>query len=198
MNLDKLTGIIPTNVLAEIPAVADKFKINTPLRLAHFLSQCAHESSSFKRVNENMNYSANRLKVVFPKYFPGDTALAYARKPEKIGARVYGGRMGNGNEASGEGWTYHGRGFIQLTGKNNYKQLSESIGVDVVADPDKVATTYPLLSAAWFFSTNNINTIADKGATDEVVRLVTRAINGGEIGLKERIKLFHKYYGLLS
>lgn len=197
MNLTKLTGIVPDVVLKEIPALMKQFEINTPLRLAHFLAQCSHESGEFKRVNENMNYSAGRLKVVFPKYFPGTLAESYHRQPEKIGARVYGGRMGNGVEDTGEGWKYHGRGYIQLTGKNNYKMFSDAVGVDCVANPDLVATDYPLLSAGWFFDTRNINDISDKGSTDKVIEEVTRAVNGGKIGLEDRIKSFRKYHSLL-
>lgn len=199
MNLNKLKGNIPDNVLEQIPAVASKFEINTALRLAHFLSQCAHESGGFKFVTENLNYSADGLKKVFGKYFtqPG-LAEAYARKPEKIASRVYGGRMGNGNEASMDGWKYRGRGYIQLTGKSNYTTFDAFVDDDIVNNPDLVATKYPLLSAAWFFHKNGINSISDKGATDAIVTSVTKRVNGGTNGLADRLKYFNKYYKLLA
>lgn len=198
MNIDKLNGIIPDSVLAQIPDLITTFEVNTPLRLAHFLSQCSHESGGFKRVTENMNYTAERLKVVFPKYFPGTLSESYNRQPEKIGARVYGGRMGNGAEATGDGWKYRGRGYIQLTGKDNYTAFGESINVDVVADPNRVAVDFPLLSAGWFFDINHINNISDDGDDLDTIKRVTKAVNGGLHGIDERAELFHKFYALLS
>lgn len=198
INLSKLKGHIPESVISQIPEVMEKFKINTPLRLAHFLSQCGHESGGFKSVQENLNYSADGLKKIFPKYFPGNLAESYARNPEKIASKVYGGRMGNGDETTKEGFKFRGRGFIQLTGKSNYSSFAKAIGEDTVANPDLVATKYPLASAAWFFSTNGINTIADRGADDATVTAVTKRVNGGTIGLQDRIKHFREYHKLLS
>lgn len=198
IDLSKLKGHIPENVIAQIPMVIEKFGINTPLRLAHFLAQCGHESGGFRAVQENLNYSANGLKGIFGKYFPGNLAESYARQPEKIASRVYGNRMGNGDEASKEGYKFRGRGYIQLTGKQNYASFAKSIGEDTVANPDLVATKYPLASAAWFFSKNGLSAIADKGATDQVVTLVTKRVNGGTIGLADRIKHFKEYFHLLS
>ena len=198
IDLSKLKGHIPENVIAQIPMVMEKFGINTPLRLAHFLAQCGHESGGFRAVQENLNYSANGLKGIFGKYFPGNLAESYARQPEKIASRVYGNRMGNGDEASKEGYKFRGRGYIQLTGKQNYTAFAKSIGEDTVANPDLVATKYPLASAAWFFSKNGLSLIADKGATDQVVTLVTKRVNGGTIGLADRIKHFKEYFHLLS
>lgn len=198
IDLTKLKGHIPENVISQIPTVMEKFGINTPLRLAHFLAQCGHESGGFRAVQENLNYSANGLKGIFGKYFPGNLAESYARQPEKIASRVYGNRMGNGDESSKEGYKFRGRGYIQLTGKQNYTAFAQSIGEDTVANPDLVATKYPLASAAWFFSKNGLNAIADKGATDQIVTLVTRRVNGGTIGLADRIKHFKEYYHLLS
>lgn len=198
IDLSKLKGHIPENVISQIPTVMEKFGINTPLRLAHFLAQCGHESGGFRAVQENLNYSANGLKGIFGRYFPGNLAESYARQPEKIASRVYGNRMGNGDEASKEGYKFRGRGYIQLTGKQNYTAFAKSIGEDTVANPDLVATKYPLASAAWFFSKNGLNAIADKGATDQVVTLVTKRVNGGTIGLADRIKHFKEYYHLLS
>ena len=198
IDLSKLKGHIPENVIAQIPTVMEKFGINTPLRLAHFLAQCGHESGGFRAVQENLNYSASGLKGIFGKYFPGNLAESYARQPEKIASRVYGNRMGNGDEASKEGYKFRGRGYIQLTGKQNYTLFAKSIGEDTVANPDLVATKYPLASAAWFFSKNGLSAIADKGATDQVVTMVTKRVNGGTIGLADRIKHFKEYYHLLS
>ena len=198
MNTDKLKGHIPDTVIAQIPDVAAKFGINTPLRLAHFLAQCGHESGGFKLTNENLNYSADGLKKIFPKYFAqAGLAESYARQPEKIASRVYGGRMGNGDEASKEGFKFRGRGYIQLTGKSNYTEFDKFVDDDILGNPDLVATKYPLLSAAWFFHKNGLNTISDKGADDATVTSVTKRVNGGTIGLPDRIKHFKEYYSLL-
>jgi len=199
MNLEKLKGHIPDNVIDQIPAVQEKFEINTPLRLAHFLAQCGHESGGFKLTQENLNYSAAGLMGVFKKYFPTQAlADAYARQPEKIANKVYGGRMGNGLEETGEGFKFRGRGYIQLTGKENYTAFDKSVEEDILATPDLVATKYPLLSAAWFFYKNGLHKIADEGATDEVVTKVTKRVNGGTIGLPDRIKHFNEYNNLLK
>jgi putative chitinase len=198
IDLSKLKGHIPDHVIAQIPTVMEKFGIDTSLRLSHFLAQCGHESGGFKAIQENLNYSANGLKSIFSKYFPGNLSESYARQPEKIAARVYGNRMGNGDESSKEGWKFRGRGYIQLTGKQNYTAFAKSIGEDIIANPDLVATKYPLASAAWFFSTNGLNKIADKGADTATVTLVTKRVNGGTIGLADRIKHFNEYYNLLK
>jgi len=197
-NLDKLKGHIPDTVITQIPTVMEKFQINTPLRLAHFLAQCGHESGGFKATQENLNYSVDGLKKIFPKYFPGNLAESYARNPEKIASKVYGGRMGNGGEETKEGYKFRGRGYIQLTGKENYTSFAKSIGEDTVSNPDLVATKYALASAGWFFSKNGLNAIADKGADDATVTAVTKRVNGGTIGLPDRIKHFKKYYHLLA
>ena len=199
LKLDKLKGHIPDAVIAMIPDTAAKFEINTPLRLAHFLAQCGHESGGFKATQENLNYSAKGLAGIFKKYFPTEAAAApYARQPQKIASKVYGGRMGNGPESTGEGYKFRGRGYIQLTGKENYTAFGKSIGEDMVANPDMVASTYALLSAAWFFSKNGLHKIADEGASDLVVTKITKRVNGGTIGLPDRIKHFKEYYHLLA
>jgi len=199
MDISKLKGHIPDSVLAQIPDTAAKFEINTPLRLAHFLAQCGHESGQFRVVNENLNYSSKGLLGIFKKYFPTeDKAKLYERKPEKIANVVYASRMGNGPESSGDGYKYRGRGYIQLTGKDNYTAFGKSIGENIQATPDLVATKYPLLSAAWFFNKNGLHKMADKGATNEVVTMVTKRVNGGTIGLADRIKHFKEYYELLK
>jgi putative chitinase len=197
--LDKLRGHIPDAVIAMIPDTAAKFQINTPLRLAHFLAQCGHESGGFRATQENLNYSAKGLAGIFKKYFPTEAAAApYARNPQKIASKVYGGRMGNGPESSGEGYKFRGRGYIQLTGKDNYTAFGKSIGEDMTANPDKVASSYALLSAAWFFSKNGLHKMADEGASDLVVTKITKRVNGGTIGLPDRIKHFKEYYHLLA
>ena len=196
--LDKLKGHIPDAVIAQIPDTAAKFGITNVLRLAHFLSQCGHESGGFKAVNENLNYSADGLKKIFPKYFPGNISESYARNPEKIAAKVYGGRMGNGDEASKEGWKFRGRGYIQLTGKSNYTAFDKLVEEDILANPDLVATKYPLASAAFFFQSNGLWSICDKGADDATVTAVTKRVNGGTIGLPDRLKHFKEYYSLLA
>ena len=198
IDLSKLKGHIPDTVIVQIPAVMEKFQINTPLRLAHFLAQCGHESGGFKAVNENLNYSADGLKKIFGKYFPGNLNESYARQPEKIASRVYASRMGNGDETSKEGWKFRGRGYIQLTGKQNYTSFAQAMDESVLENPDLVATKYPLASAAWFFSKNGLNALADKGADDATVTTVTKRVNGGTIGLADRIKHFKEYYKLLA
>lgn len=199
LKLDKLKGHIPDAVIQMIPDTAAKFEINTPLRLAHFLAQCGHESGGFRLTKENLNYSAKGLNGIFKKYFPTlESALPYERKPEKIANKVYGGRMGNGPEASGDGAKFCGRGYIQLTGRDNYTAFGKSIGEDVTANPQVVAEKYALLSAAWFFSKNGLHKMADGGATDAVVTSITKRVNGGTIGLADRIKHFKEYYHLLA
>ena len=198
LNLAGLAGKVPDAVIAQIPATAAEFGITSNLRLAHFLAQCGVESVGFTATVENLNYSAQRLLQVFPKYFKNVDVNAYARNPQKIGSRVYANRMGNGDEASGDGFKYRGRGYIQLTGKNNYQAFSGFIGEDCVANPDLVATTYPLASAAFFFNSNNIWAICDRGANDATVTSVTKAVNGGTHGLAERIQNFKKFIQALG
>jgi putative chitinase len=198
LDIEKLKGTIPDSVLAQIPETAKKFNITNKLRLAHFLSQCAHESGNFKSINENLNYSADGLRKIFGKYFPGNLAESYAKQPEKIASRVYGGRMGNGDESTKEGYKFRGRGYIQLTGKSNYTKFTQFIGEDCVSNPDLVATKYPLASAAFFFNSNSLWAICDKGSDDTTVTAVTKRVNGGTNGLADRIEKFKKYYSLLK
>lgn len=199
MNLDKLKGHVPDSVIAQIPFVVNQYKINTALRLSHFLAQCGHESANFRAVKENLNYSAEGLTKTFKKYFPTlEIAKDYARQPEKIASKVYANRMGNGNEASKDGFKYLGRGFIQLTGKANYIEFDKSVPEDIINNPELVATKYPLASAAWFWNKNGLNAIADKGATDAVITSITKRVNGGTIGLADRIQHFNEFYSLLG
>jgi putative chitinase len=198
LNLGGLAGKVPAGVIAQIPETAVKFGITSNLRLAHFLAQCALESSGFTATVENLNYRAARLMQVFPKYFRGVDPAAYANNPAKIANRVYANRMGNGDEASGDGFKFRGRGYIQLTGKTNYTRFSQFIGEDCVDNPDLVATTYPLASAAFYFNSNNIWTICDQGTSDATVTKVTKAVNGGTHGLAERLQNFKVFMSALT
>jgi putative chitinase len=199
LDLTKLKGHVPDSVIAQIPFIESNYKVNTCLRLAHFLAQCGHESANFKATKENLNYSAEGLNKIFKKYFPTlESAKDFARQPEKIASKVYANRMGNGNEASKDGFKYSGKGYIQLTGKANYIEFDKSVPEDIMANPELVATKYPLASAAWFWSKNGLNAIADKGATDIVVTSITKRVNGGTIGLADRIKHFKEFHTLLG
>lgn len=199
MNINVLTGLIPENVLTQIPGTMEKYEINTALRLSHFLSQIGHESGNFRATIENLNYGAKGLRTTFGRYFPTDElAKQYERKPEKIANRVYASRMGNGPESSGDGWKYRGRGYIQLTGKTNYAAIDRVVEENILENPDLISSKYPLLSAGWFWNSRNINKAADKGTAHEVVKEVTRLINGGTNGLEDREAKFHKFYELLT
>jgi len=172
----------------------DYYKLSTA-QAAHFFGQCAHESGNFKVFSENLNYSADGLTKIFKKYFPSlAAAQGYARKPEKIANKVYANRMGNGPEASGDGWKFRGRGPIQLTGKDNYTAFAQSIKrPDILTNPDIVATELAFESALWFFNKNGLFAIADKGVTDAVIGQITRRVNGGTHGLDDRIKKTKQY-----
>jgi putative chitinase len=189
--LEDLKSIIGKNQYADhwydaICKICPDYQIDTPQRLAAFLAQCAHESGGFVFLKENLNYKAASLRKVFPKYFPDDAiAAAYANKGEMIANRVYGNRMGNGDEASGDGFRYCGRGLIQLTGKNNYESFADSIETPVEEIPEYLATFEGAVqSACWFWETNNLNQWADKGD----ILTLTKRINGGTIGLEDRKK----------
>lgn len=206
MKIENLKGHIPETVLNELVLVMEKFQINTPLRLAHFLSQGYHESLHFTVVYENLNYDAAGLARTWPKRFainpnapvkvPNEIAKNIARKPAMIANSVYADRMGNGNINSGDGWKHRGMGYIQLTGKDNYRSFFQSIGKDPNSDPAEVATKYPLTSAAWFWSVNRLNSLADQG--ENMVDEITKKVNGGTKGLSERIIYFNKFYKLLN
>ena len=199
MKLEALSTKLPASVMNEIPLIIEKFGIDGPLRLSHFLSQCAHESGNFKFVRENLNYSADGLRKIFPKYFPTiEAANKYARQPEKIANKVYGGRMGNGDEASGDGFKFRGRGYIQLTGKDNYAAFDKFVDDDIMADPDLVATKYPLTSAAFFFHKNKLWDVCDKGHGDDIVLAVTKRVNGGTHGLADRQDKFDLFHSTLA
>lgn len=194
IDYSKLTKHLPEHVYVQILDVVIKYKINTPLRLAHFLAQCHHESNGFRVVEENLNYRAAGLLRVFPKYFDLQTAEEYAHNKVAIASRVYANRMGNGDEASQDGWLYRGRGYIQLTGKDNYAAFNDQLPEDIIKNPDLVATQYPMLSAAWFWDHNKINAVIDNDAS---VYDVTRKVNGGLNGIEDRMQLFEHYSDIL-
>lgn len=196
MNYEPLKDLLPEKVYKEIPSVAEKYQICTPLRMAHFLAQCAHESGNFEHVEENLNYSLDGLLRVFPKYFNTQNVAPYVRQPVEIASRVYADRMGNGSEESCDGWYFRGRGYIQLTGKDNYEKFGAGTSDNLVDHPELVATKYPLLSAAWFWTVEKrLNELADLGADQQVVADITKKVNGGYKGLENRLKLFDRYYG---
>ncbi|MDE1465442.1 LysM peptidoglycan-binding domain-containing protein [Spartinivicinus poritis] len=192
ISLSQLQQILPrtkeetlSHYFSAINRCLHKYQINTSLRIAHFIAQIAHESGGLRYVSENLNYSKEALIQVFGKYFPNDNlASQYARNPEKIANRVYANRMGNGNESSGDGWRYRGRGFIQLTGKTNYQSYKKDSGVDVVSMPDEVAQnpTVVVDAAGWYWNKNSLNRYADQ----DDIRTITRRINGGLNGLDDR------------
>ena len=167
----------------------------TPVRAAHFFAQTAHETGGFKAVAENFNYSAQGLQGIFGKYFPGNLEESYARNPEKIANRVYASRMGNGDEKSGDGFKFRGRGALQLTGKENYKAFSDYLKKpEIMTNPDLVATTYSFESAMFFFDKNKLWSICDQGVNDASILALTKRINGGTHGLADRSEKTKKYY----
>ena len=168
----------------------------TPVQAAHFFAQTAHESGNFKAFSENLNYSEDGLLRVFPKYFDAIKARQYSRQPERIANRVYANRMGNGDEASGDGWRYKGRGALQLTGKSNYKDFADWLGKSI--DPNAVADEYAFDSAKYFFDKNKLWGICDKGVDDATILALTKRINGGTHGLDDRKAKTKLYYGWLT
>lgn len=193
IDYSKLNKHLTTEVFDQILDVALLYKIDTPLRLAHFLAQCHHESNGFRVVEENLNYSAKGLLKTFPKYFNEKSAEEYAHNKVRIASRVYANRMGNGSEETQDGWKYRGRGYIQLTGKDNYTAFNDRLPEDIINNPDLVATKYPMLSAAWFWDQNKINEICDNGNVTDV----TRKVNGGLNGIEDRMQLFEHYSDIL-
>ena len=167
----------------------------TPVRAAHFFAQTAHETGGYKLFSENLNYSAQGLQGIFGKYFPGNLEESYARNPEKIANRVYASRMGNGDEKSGDGWKYRGRGALQLTGKDNYAAFAKYLQKpEIMTNPDLVATEYSFESAMFFFDKNKLWEICDKGINDAAILALTKRINGGTHGLADRNEKTKKYY----
>lgn len=175
-------------------AAVNFFKL-TPVRAAHLFGQTSHETGGFKIFTENLNYSVDGLKKIFPRYFPGNMADLYAKQPEKIANRVYASRMGNGNEASGDGWKFRGRGALQLTGKENYTAFSRHINKpEILTTPDLVATLYAFESAMFFFDRNKLWSICDQGVNDAAILALTKRINGGTHGLEDRVAKTKKFY----
>jgi putative chitinase len=196
INLQKKIGVTADGAFGPgtFKAAAAYYKLS-PNRAAHFFAQTAHESGNFKAFSENLNYGAKGLRAVFRKYFPTDAlAKAYERKPAKIANRVYGNRMGNGDEASGEGFAFRGRGALQLTGKFNYSEFAKYVNrPDIMDNPDLVATELAFESALWFFDKNKLWSICDQGINDAAILALTKRINGGTHGLDDR-KLKTKKY----
>lgn len=181
--------------LVPLNQTLEKYSINTPVRVAQFLAQVGHESARLTTVSENLNYSSKGLLTTFSKYFNDATAIAYARQPPKIANRVYAGRYGNGDEKSGDGWKYHGRGLIQVTFKDNYAACGKALGLDLVANPTMLETPlYAALSAGWYWDSKGLNVLADK----EDTLGVTKKINGGTNGLDDRVALYAKAKGVLK
>ena len=200
LTLEQLKQLLPKNPYIEhwhetLSILLPDYEINTPQRMAAFIAQCSHESGGFTAIRENLNYKAETLRRIFPKYFPDDAiAKAYAGKQELIANKVYANRMGNGDMESGDGYRYCGRGLIQLTGKSNYQAFADSLEMNVEDVPEYLGTFEGAAqSACWFWETNNLNQWADKG---DIVTL-TKRINGGIIGLEDRIKHYeHALYVL--
>lgn len=191
----KADGAFGPNTLKK----AMEFYKMTPERAAHFFGQTSHETGGFAKFSENLNYSAQGLQGIFGKYFPGTLEESYARQPEKIANRVYASRMGNGDEKSGDGWKFRGRGALQLTGKDNYKLFSESLKrPDILTNPDVVAGELAFESAIFFFNRNKLWDICDKGVNDASILALTKKINGGTHGLDDRTEKTKKYYGWLT
>jgi len=197
-NLQQKIGVTADGAFGPgtLKAAAAYYKLS-PNRAAHFFAQTAHETGGFKAFSENLSYGAKGLRGIFGKYFPTDAmAKAYERQPQKIANRVYGGRMGNGVEASGDGWKYRGRGALQLTGKANYQAFSDYIKrPDVMTNPDLVASELCFESALWFFDKNRLWGICDQGINDAAILALTKRINGGTHGLDDRMAKTKKFAG---
>jgi putative chitinase len=195
--LNKLHNKIPIQVLNELGDVMKQFGITNSFRLTHFLAQVAHESGNFRYTRENLNYSTEGLLKVFPKYFDKNTAPLYARRPQAIANMVYNGRMGN-KLKSNDGWMFRGAGFIQLTGRTNFKAFSDFIGdPKIMDDPSLVATKYPLTSAAWFFEKRGLWAICDEGVDQNIVKKVTLKVNGGYNGIADRLSKTNVLFNIL-
>ena len=200
-NLQETIGVAADGAFGPgtLAAAAKHFRM-TPEQAAHFFGQTAHETGGFKAFSENLNYSSKGLMTTFKKYF-ADAAVAsrYARNPENIANRVYGSRMGNGDEASGDGWKYRGRGALQLTGKSNYEAFAKWLGKPELMDnPDAVAGKYAFDSARFFFDRNKLWAICDKGVNDEAILALTKRVNGGTHGLEDRATRTKQYYNWLK
>ena len=188
-NLLKAGYKISDELESAINQTFEKYLINTRLKQVHFLAQIIHESQGLTRTEENLNYSADRLLVIFPKYFNSVTAKQYQRNKSAIGSRVYANRMGNGAEVTMDGYNYRGRGYIMNTGKSQYELLTKEFGVDFVNNPDLLKQLpYSMLSAGFYWYRNNLNILAEQ----DKIKEITKRINGGYIGLDDRIKILNK------
>ena len=197
MTYDQLDALGISHIwLGPLEETFSKYDISTPVRQAYFIGQCAHESNNFQVLQENLNYSAARLMAVWPSRFTNiNVANQYANNPEKLANYVYAGRLGNGNEESGDGWRYHGRGVIQLTGKDNYANCGSGLGVDLISNPSMlIDPKYAVLSAGWFWNKKGLNALADAGDLDTM----TKRINGGLIGLNDRKARISKALSILG
>lgn len=207
MNFDKLKGHIPDTIYNQLHTV-QVLGVDGPKRLSHLLGEAKHETGGWSRFVENLNYSAQGLAKTWPNRYavdpkaavkePNALALKLEHKPEAIANNCYANRNGNGDEASGDGYKFRGRGCIQLTGKSNYKAFGDSITVDLTENPDPVATDYALASAAYFFKSHNLWTICDEGVTEDTCKKVCKVVNGGVLGLAERTKYTQEFYNLLT
>ena len=208
VTLELLTAICPKTKRSILEGYVEPFNevgkhydlFENPKRIAAFLAQTAHESGNFKAFSENLNYGASGLLGIFKKYFPTEAlAKQYERKPEKIANKVYASRMGNGDESSGDGWKFRGRGALQLTGKDNYKAFSDYMkNPEIMENPDLVATQYSFESAIFFFDKNKLWDICDKGVNKDTILALTKRINGGTHGLADREEKTMKYYGYVK
>ena len=198
--LYSLKGHVPQAIIDQIPDTAARFGITTPLRLAHFLSQTSHETGGFRLFSENLNYGSKGLLSIFSKYFKTiDKANSYQRNPEKIANLVYANRMGNGDEKSGDGWKYKGRGALQTTGKSNYQEFANFMKMpEIMSNPDLVATKFALASAGFFFKKNNLWSICDRGADKGTVISLRKKVNGGLIGIDDVQNHFNHFHHLLT
>lgn len=198
--LQQAAGVKPDGVFGPVTFKAAAAYLHlSDDRAVHFFAQCAHETANFKHFEENLNYSSDGLLKTFSKYFNKIEALAYQRNPEMIANRAYANRMGNGDEESGDGWKYRGRGALHLTGRDNYDEFFHSIvRPELIETPACVALEYAFESAIFFFDRNDLWEICDRGTTSDEVTALTRRINGGYNGLGHRIKLTEKYAGLLT
>lgn len=196
--LPKLQGHLPDNIYTQLPSILS-FGIDGPYRLSHLLGQSAEESENFTVFTENLNYSGEALWSLFHTHFTSaQEAMTYARQPERIANRIYANRLGNSDEASGDGWLHKGEGAIQLTGADNQGDFFESVDLPRNSDPHLIATQYSLISAAWFFRERGIWPICDHGIDIPTITTVTHHVNGGELGLRQRIAYTQQFYYLLT
>lgn len=192
----RLSPRVPKLVIDRFLEIQERFSINTDLRIAHFFAQTAHESANFTTTKENLNYSASRLLKVFPRHFNKDTAKLYARDYIAIANKVYANRFGN--TELGDGWKYRGRGYIMTTFKDNYAELDKLVPEDLLENPELVAGRYAMLSAGYFWHSRKLNALADKGIDVATITRITNKINGGIIGLDDRIAKVNEFYALLT